>query len=1748
MLKKTIALSLVVVMVAIQLMTGTVTAFAAETAAMTDHSFNGEGVWITEIYNNDVDRSEKNNTRDTNGYIPVDLFASASDLMEYVEICSTHDADIKFNDLYEIYIDGILMTVTDASGSTDVTLTKGQPVVVWNYRTDIVMPTEEQLRSNLRIPDDAMVLRVNYGSNWPAASGTFVIKNKVTGKDVSSFTTVQDNHTKDGMSVELKMPVMQESAMEVYRALNLPSAGRVYAAQLNGFITANIPTGYNGKGVYITEVRPNDINRSSTYGTSSDVMECFEITNTTDQDVDLNTQYQVMFTVKEGFRKPLTIYKYSSSATGHIGSSSNCIVPAGGTVVLWCYRESHLTDATSYPTLTQFRDAYGMTSSNKVYIFKDQNGMTNDNRAVELFKRNDDGSLGELVSGYAYLGGSDCANGLSAQLKINPEGPAMLLQAGNATTTMGSVDAAQLEYVIDDGSAMELRLYDGWEIPEYVMQGQDLRVFFYYNNPGKLTRLFSNTYYRFDGTGDWICATEGGIRVPNRYETVIPAYELFDHDYVEFYACTGNEYRTTYRGIYKVDIKKINDVDGVRTNITDGEEVSGTVSITANDGTAKNSNTKIYIDGVKQTTTPMLEDGGYYTFVVDSLDSYFRTAITTTKDKLITHIGKWAYESLVKQVRHIDSSYFSYKSSTDSYNVTLRFWSGTYGTYATDHVFPTANREDFSVTNLKLKLANGKEYLPSKIGPSSYNGVDTSGKTNLSTAFDAVHYIGDGSSRCPYMDVTFTVPASEVTAVGIKLDTTQMTDGVHTLKITNGTESRTVTFIVDNTAPSVDLGIANGSSVTGAITLNPQITDANNINEFVTRLDGEPISIPYETTAYALGQGNHTLSVFVKDAAGNETDLSTTFNVEDVSMILTSGGTENVSYNSATVQLSAHTKADAQVSIYKGEALTDIEVSKVEGAVPYLRYSVNASNAQIGDDIVVSWSGSASRADSGHKITMFVKNTAANRWEPVAVADSNGKINNASFPAKDHLLNGKADLVVQCVADNAMPDLDPATDGFADRNSGWDGTGRPVDYDFSFAWLSDTQGYVQRYQENFLHMNQWIVDNAEEWKIKYILHTGDIVDDWDAMYQWENSDEGFKIFEDAGMPYGVLAGNHDVASGLDQREAYYQYFGEDRVKDQYVFGESFENNYGHYDLVSENGQDFIVIYMSWNTNEAEVNWMNEVLAKHQDRKAILCFHAYTHVRESVDGLLDYWGVMVQNQVVAKNPNVFAVLNGHYSGATYQTVRFDDNGDGKKDRTVYQICTDYQDLSKGGLEYIKFLYFDLDSDKVYMNAYSPYLDDFNYYDTDAPDDLAALAAKQSNGVVNKVDIDALILDLDFSVENQSISQSSFSAGLYTDELLNTGSMDAASGSAKVELSNLTPNTYHQWYAVLENADSGYLRTGLYSFTTEQVPAPVTPVLTLKSPTLEFKDMVKVIAFFTAENLDDVVEMGMITYTSKVEEWNVDTAEHVIPGAILDESTGRYFASSQGINAKYLGDTVYLACYAKLTDGSYVYTKLAPYSPIQYATSQLKNSSDVKLKQLVAAMLNYGAAAQNYFGHNTDTLANASLTEEQLALPEAFRDEMANSVSAVAAAKQGIFANNKGFSKRNPAVSFEGAFSINYFFTAAYAPVDGVTLYYWTEADFNAVDVLTMENASGTIAMTDEGSSLYRGDMAGIAAKNIDQAIYVAAIYSDGTTTWTSGVLGYSIGAYCATQATKGGTIADLAMATAVYGYHAKQYFG
>ena len=1734
----------------VQLLPGIIPAFATETAEEDRTAFNIEGLWLTEIYANDVDRSTANDKRAANGYVPIQLYNSTSDLMEFIEVSNTHIDPIKLNDLYEVYYNSKKMTVTTTSGSSDITLTHGQTVVLWNLRSDVTtaLPTEAEFRKEMRVPDDAVVLRTDMGGGWDS-SATFSIKSKLTGKTVSTFTVANDVHAVDGFAVELQLPLMGNT-MEVLREMNIPSAGKVYSAQVRGLNgKARIPADA-GKGVYITEVRPNDVNRSAAYGTADDYMECLEITNTTDKAIDLNKEYQLAYFVKEGTRRALPVYKYSSSASGNVGSSTGCTVPAGGTAVIWCYRKSTITGNSGFPTLSAFRSAYGIGSDVPVYIFTAQASMNNLNRGFQLFSLNSDGSWKDLVSSYCYLGAADCPDNTSAILKINPEGPEMMLYAGAAATTMGTVEADQLKYTKDNGDFIELRLLDGVTVPASIKQGEDLRVNFFYEFNSAMPRLDTCIYYRFNGTGNWIRNTEGGIRVPNTYEAIISADQLFDQDYVEFYIIATNPYRSSVCGMFRVNIDKLGKVSGIRSNITDGQILSGKVNITANDGTSANSSTKIYIDGVKQTTTAMLETGAYFSFYAEGRDASFYNSITTTGNKIIANISNWQFANTVGQVIHIDNSYFTYKSG--NWTTTLRFWAGTFGAPIDEYLTPSANREDFTVTNMKLKLGNGKEYLPSKIGPSTYGGVDTSAKTNLSTAYDAVHKVGDSSKMCPYMDVTFTVPASDVNAVGVSFDTTTLSDGRHILKVTNGTSTKELPFIVDNSSPSINLGFTNGATLTGKFTLDPKVTDVTKISRFEVRLNGEKIHTPYATSAYALGVGTHILSVSAEDSAGHITSTSAEFKIEDFSVAFSGAGSDHITHNSANLHLTAKSGTDATATFYKAEPIdaASIQTYKAGGIIPYIQYTIDVPNAAEEDQVVVSWSGSATGKNDTYATHMFVRNSLTGAWEKIATADASGTIAETSFSVKDHVSGGKATVVVQCTADSALPDLDTTTDGKTGNNSGWTGNSRPADYDFSFAWISDTQGYVQRYDHHFDQMNQWIVDNAEDWKIKYVMHTGDMVDDWDWEYQWQNADRSMKILDDAGMPYGVLAGNHDIACTLDDRDAYYRYFGEDRVKDQPTFGGSYANNYGHYDLVSQNGQDFIIVYMSWNIYEEEINWMNQVLEQYSDRKAILCFHAYTHIRDSVDGLLDYFGVMIRDYVVKPNPNVIAVLNGHYSGSTYQTVRFDDNGDGKKDRTVYQICTDYQSVTQGGVQYIKFLYFDIDNDKIYINAYSPYKNDFNYFDTAAPDDLNALAKATSSGVVSNTDIDSLILTADFTTTKQTIQENSFSTFLGKDEILGTASLDT-SGNAQITATGLSAETDYSWYAMVENEASGKRITPVFDFTTQA--APLNPAINLQYPTLSFEGEVYYNVYFTAQDLEVSVEdMGLLTWYNRPANTAsaiYETAETIIPGAVYNADANTYMVRSQGVPAKMLGDDMYLRVYAKFSDGSYIYSPVTYYNAKFYAADILKNSGNANMKSLVVAMLNYGAAAQIHFNHRTDSLMNADLTADQKPLAKEYSPDMISTLMAPDSAKTVNFKSNGGFSGGYPSVSFEGAFAINYYLMPKKDIESQMTLYCWDLATYNSVDVLTEANATAKVTMSPAlTDGEYFGNYTGIAAKQIDETVFVASVYTSGGTRYSSPVLYYSLGTYCSDQIAKGSdTMQNFARATVVYGDAAKTYF-
>ncbi|HBU42071.1 MAG TPA: cell wall protein, partial [Microbacterium sp.] len=267
-------------------------------------------------------------------------------------------------------------------------------------------------------------------------------------------------------------------------------------------------------------------------------------------------------------------------------------------------------------------------------------------------------------------------------------------------------------------------------------------------------------------------------------------------------------------------------------------------------------------------------------------------------------------------------------------------------------------------------------------------------------------------------------------------------------------------------------------------------------------------------------------------------------------------------------------------------------------------------------------------------------------------------------------------------------------------------------YDFTLAVESDTQYYNEEFHQHQTAIHDYLLAERSDLNLQYLFHTGDIVDDYDQLWQWDYADPEYQKLDDAGLPYGVLAGNHDVGHKEVDYTNYGTYFGADRYQENPWWGGDYKNNRGHYDLITAGGIDFLMLYMGWGPGDDEIAWMNEVLAQYPERIVVLNLHEYM----LTTGGLGPIPQQIYDEVIATNPNVRMVFSGHYHDAYTRIDGFDDDGDGTDDRQVYQILFDYQGLAEGGLGYLRLLHFDNENQQIIARTYSPSLDD---YDADDP---------------------------------------------------------------------------------------------------------------------------------------------------------------------------------------------------------------------------------------------------------------------------------------------------------------------------------------------------------------------------------------------------------------------------------------------
>lgn len=1219
--------------------------------------------------------------------------------------------------------------------------------------------------------------------------------------------------------------------------------------------TAVEPSAANAAApLYITEVAPN------ASGSDNGQYSYFEVYNQSDKAVNL------------GYYKILYYYDYPSktaSASGKVWSAGDytTVLEPGKTMVYWL--------SSNGTTIDQFNAFYGSDLElGKDIIQVNYAGLHSSiNRWIRFGTSESDAFT---VAGFNITAGQLCQSGEALQFTY-PHGesaehasiPVKVSGATPGTTadwqipSQSSPFPGYAGYPADDGQAPTLNVCptENLPVPEAIQEGETLKVMYDVdllmgatgadrlnafkdhvdpenpqNHPGGSEALKNRPYlmgteilYKLDQDSEWTSIKQKTQWRLGHFLMQIPADILFGHDQVSFKVRAYTLYGMSETEEHTVAINRLNDTEGgVRLNVQDGSVLSGIATLTANDG-GDNTGTVIQVDGQSYAQQMLLEDGAYFMIQTQGMDNYFKNAVTApygdNARDIITILSPWCEQPLSRAI-HVDNKYFNYNAETQTYDVTLTVWAGDSGTPFEEiyDVVLDANHEDFTVSGLQLKLANGKSYLPAEITP-------VNDKTNTDTALDAWHTIGDSAGMVPYLEASFQIPASEVNAVGYALDTTALTDGTHVVTAVSGENTAAANVIVDNTAPQIELNLAQDSVIYAPFLLEEDTLaqDENGVSTLAVSLDGQPLTLPAVITPHDLSVGEHVIAVAASDEAGNISTKEIRFMTEEVDPSVTDSNNDGITPTTANLTVSLGEET-ADVSFREGRSLTmenggivaaegqGSQVSTQNGEAPYQIFTVNAGTVNESDNLAVNWSGSASNRDSTHPLCLYIYNVMSGSWDMAGTADENGNIQ-TSFGVQNYVADGQATLMVQCTTEGVAPDAAVPAALSEESLSDWDGTCRPENYDFALAWETDTQYYAESFPYHYDNMNQWIVDNAEEWKIRYVLHTGDIVDDVDMTGEWVNADHSMKIFDDAGMPYGVLGGNHDVYAGAEGYGNYWKYFGENRFQNKDYYGGSYNNNLGHYDLLTENGQDLLILYMSWDIYTEEIDWMNQVLAQYPERKAIIALHRYTNVGAS-DDLLDYTGKLLQDQVVAKNSNVIAVLNGHYHGASLQTDSFDDNGDGIKERVVYQICTDYQSDPEGGSEYIKFLYFDLANNKVYLNSYSPYRNDFNYYDTEKLNDYG-------DGT-RAVAIDIAELDVAFDTAEKTLSTDYLKADIQTQNVI--GEYQGVSGDVTHLWEQLTPQTQYGWYAQVTNAYLGKTTTAVQEFITEAVPEPVNYMLT------------------------------------------------------------------------------------------------------------------------------------------------------------------------------------------------------------------------------------------------------------------------------------------------------------------------------
>lgn len=1244
------------------------------------------------------------------------------DNYEFFEVVNTSDTDI---DLSAAGVTFAYTYVNSDDRAKDVPLTvpagvvvpAGKPVVFWmNYATatvDTAAKTEDDFREYYAAETGAPVgtyplVRVT-GQAGLANGGERGIRVVAGDGSVMSWSYYPTGSVAVARSAHFKLPAsMSAKGLEIFEAAGVSSPGVV----LPDALVAPEPTEPEAASaaLQITEVLPDSVNVGG-----SDGYEFVEVYNATDQPVSWSD-----YTLR--YLYPLEDFT-NSSVVDWPSSPADPVIQPGGTLVLWV--KNGPNDAL---VAADFNRVFGTSLTlgvDLVEVFS--GGLANGSpRGLEVTTRS---GFSVNRAYYNMGGGKDVVPSMGLQYAFDVADVTRQQLTGSAKPTPGWTAPDQVPGVL---TALPTDTAEPVVVDRTALQFSDAEPLTVAATVTDDVQVRSVTLLLQDSSGaerNEISLVSDGS---DGYSHTVPAVDLTGKRWFDYaFVVSDGTHRTTTPTV-RVAAAGV-DTSPVRLSVLDGQFLAGTTTLVgASD--AYPSPVSLSIDGeLVSGDVAAVEAEPSFAFEAGGVNTFFQNGVLLGSDVL--HI----FDDGIDVGFDTISTPVPLTAVQQGSTLTLSVYAGT---KAAPEINLDENNDDFQIKNIRLVLPDGRT-----LRPAGY--PDPTKVLNM----------GDSAGKLDFYDAVFTLPADAFTARSYAWDTTTVPDGDHIVAATTGVDTVSRRVIIDNTAPNVTSPLVEGKNYQGPFAVDATASDAGSgVASVTATLDDDAVVLPLEVSSLTLQAGVHVFTVTATDNAGNATTHTVRFttpvekpsssgrlpadaaSVDGLGVDLRATVTDPSGDNLAVTFAEGfrHTPADAAVTSWSGTTRIANEIDRPDRTVlggddlarmttadgvdssvtsddafPYTLFEVKVPDGA-GDDatVRVSWSGAA---NPNAKVLLYVFSTASGRWEEIdrhvtIGADSTEFTLEGTVPTAGHVAAGVVQVLVQHSEGFAGADLSTredvngmlATGGFDIPRS---------EFDFTLGWESDTQYYNDTFYDRQLDIHDYFLDNREAMNLQYVFHTGDIVDNHTDQHQWDNATAAYQMLDEAKLPYGVLAGNHDVGHKEVDYGPYSKYFGESRYASNPWYGGSYLDNRGHYDLITAGGLDFVMIYMGWAPGDEEIAWMNDVLARYPERRAVLNLHEYM----LTTGGLGPVPQRIYDEVVATNPNVVLVFSGHYHDAYTRVDAFDDDGDGTPDRKVHQVLFDYQGLPEGGQAFLRLMHFDNVGGQILSRTYSPYLDQFNSTD-------------------------------------------------------------------------------------------------------------------------------------------------------------------------------------------------------------------------------------------------------------------------------------------------------------------------------------------------------------------------------------------------------------------------------------------------